>query len=85
MDRHNNVFYMAHIEEYAKGSERLVNKESNGLFETFRDASDWLIDEDMEVFAEQDCFTNESEIYFELNNGDEIYVGYIEELHVLEK
>ncbi|MBG9453298.1 hypothetical protein ABE61_04185 [Lysinibacillus sphaericus] len=85
IDIHDNVYYMAHIETYEKGSERVVYKESKGLFKTFRDASDWLINEDMEVFSELDCLTDDFEIYFELNNGCEIYVGYIEKLHVLKK
>lgn len=85
IDIQDNVYYMAHIETYEKGTERVVYKESKGLFKTFRDASAWLINEDMEAFAEHDCFTNDFEIYFELNNGDEIYEGYIEKLHVLEK
>lgn len=40
IDIHDNVYYMAHIETYEKGSERVVYKESKGLFKTFRDASD---------------------------------------------
>ncbi|MGC7928684.1 hypothetical protein ACP3VS_08550 [Lysinibacillus sp. VIII_CA] len=74
-----------YTETYEKVSERVVYKESKGLFKIFRDASAWLINEDMEAFAEQACFTNDFEIYFELNNGDEMYEGYIEKLHVLEK
>ena len=80
------VFYMAHIDELRKGEETVFRTEYKGLFTTYRAASQWLLDEGLEVWAIHCFLTNEPDLYFGLNSStdDESYVGYIEALTIIE-
>lgn len=78
-------YYVVVMEEYEHPYNETpwrIGKE--GLFKTYRDASQYLIEEGFEVSLEFNEFTEEYEIYFEVGNSDdkEYYFGYVEEWHV---
>ena len=78
-------YFITVIEEYTNTyDERPFNTEREGLFKSYRDASEYLVDEGFDLYTEQYPFTDEWELYFEIPsyNGSESYVGYIEKWKV---
>lgn len=80
------TYFIAVIEEYWNGKETPLNTEMSHLFSSYRDASEWLIEEGLEVYGEYCDLFEEYGLEFS-NNGDgiddPIYVGYIKELQVM--
>jgi len=81
-------YYIAHVEEIDVKKDKVINRETKGLFKTYREACQWLLDEDLEVWCEKCQFTYEYELHFSLSGnwyGDtEHYEGWIEEMEVIE-
>ena len=78
-------YYIAVIEEYdSPVSESPWRTERQGLFKTYREASEWLIEEGFDVYSELCQLTEEYELYFEIGSymGSESYEGYIEKWKV---
>ena len=80
----SNKYYIAVIEEYWSDNPRSVSVERKGLFKTYRDASEWILDEGLEPFPVDRLWSDGYSLYFALNNSkDESYLGYVEEYEIL--
>ena len=77
-------YYIAVIEEYDHGTETPWRTERDGLFKTYREASQWLIDEGFDVYSYKCGLTDEYELFFTIDSymGSESYEGYIEKWNV---
>lgn len=85
-------YYTVMMETYDKGSEKPWFIEQVGLFKTYRDASEHLINNEMfDVFPEyselwKDLGLEAYDLHFQIgnDNDDEIHIAYIEEWKVLD-
>lgn len=81
-------YYMVIIDEYSFGAEIPWRTERQGLFKSYREASEWLIDEGFELYADKMDWIDELtyHLYFEIPSylGSESYIAYIEEWKVLD-
>lgn len=81
-------YYMVVIEEYDnKYDEKPFRVKREGLFKSYREASQYLIDNEFSPHPIYDCFMEEFDtLYFEINDGlgdEEFYYADIEEWKVM--
>lgn len=84
----HDYYYMVEIEEYDANAEIPWRTECQGLFESYRHASMFLLDEGLEVYAEESHFSDDThDLYFAVGEyeKDEQYVGYIRKYNVIKE
>lgn len=78
-------FYLTNIMRYRDSRGEFFVENMNGLFKSYREASQYLIDEGLEVYASICSFSNEMELYFEFDSALEegSANGFIHEMSIL--
>lgn len=77
-------YYIVEIEEFDFEADEPWRTERQGLFKSFRDASEWLIDEGFSVYAQESFIEGEYYLQFYIDSymGSESYEALIEEWFV---
>ncbi|MBG9453291.1 hypothetical protein ABE61_04140 [Lysinibacillus sphaericus] len=80
-------YYLAiHGETHYENRDVVLFEDTEGLFKTFREATEFLMNEkELEpLYVESSFLFGDCTLYFELDNGTEFYYGYIQEMTVRE-